>query len=182
MLTTQALVGAADRVVAVTPLWPNLVEIPKIFGADVECVELQFGRDGWTLDLDRLLAALTPGTRAVYINSPNNPTGWTLDADGSAPSSPIAAGTASGSSPTTPTSVSTSMAAAAGTWRLRFSISPKPDDRVVSTNTFSKSWLMTGWRLGWIAAPRELVPDLATLSNTTRRALRRLSSAPASSR
>ncbi len=38
-----------------------------------------------------------------------------------------------------------------------------PDDRVVSTNTFSKSWLMTGWRLGWIAAPRELVPDLAKL-------------------
>ena len=38
-----------------------------------------------------------------------------------------------------------------------------PDERVVSTNTFSKSWLMTGWRLGWIAAPRELVADLATL-------------------
>ena len=81
MLTTQALVGPHDRVVAVTPLWPNLVEIPKILGATVQCVELQFGRTGWTLDLDRLLTALTPDTRAVYINSPNNPTGWTLDAD-----------------------------------------------------------------------------------------------------
>ena len=38
-----------------------------------------------------------------------------------------------------------------------------PGDRVVSTNTFSKSWLMTGWRLGWIAAPRELIADLAKL-------------------
>ena len=37
--------------------------------------------DGWTLDLDRLLHAASPGTRAVYINSPNNPTGWTLDAE-----------------------------------------------------------------------------------------------------
>jgi hypothetical protein len=81
MLVTQALIGPGDRVVAVTPLWPNLVEIPKIFGATVECVALEFGRDGWTLDLDRLLAALAPGTRAVYVNSPNNPTGWTLTRD-----------------------------------------------------------------------------------------------------
>ena len=80
MLTTQALVGPGDRVVAVTPLWPNLVEIPKILGAEVTCVELTFGPAGWTLDLDRLLAALSPGTRAVYLNSPNNPTGWTLGA------------------------------------------------------------------------------------------------------
>ena len=41
----------------------------------------------------------------------------------------------------------------AGTWRPRSSISSETDDRVVSTNTFSKSWLMTGWRLGWIVAP-----------------------------
>ena len=41
---------------------------------------LRVRRGGWTLDLERLLAALTPGTRAVLINSPNNPTGWTLDA------------------------------------------------------------------------------------------------------
>ena len=81
MLVTQALIGPGDRVVAVTPLWPNLVEIPKIFGATVECVALEFGRDGWALDLDRLLTALGPGTRAVYVNSPNNPTGWTLTVD-----------------------------------------------------------------------------------------------------
>ena len=68
-----------DRVVVVTPLWPNLVEIPKIFSADVACVRCEFGADGWTLDLDRLLDALTPGTRALMVNSPNNPTGWTID-------------------------------------------------------------------------------------------------------
>ena len=36
---------------------------------------------GWTLDLDRLLAALTPDTRMLLVNSPNNPTGWTLTRD-----------------------------------------------------------------------------------------------------
>src|SRR5262252_6875769 len=57
MLATQALVGPGDRVVEVTPLWPNLVEIPKVLGAAVECVALRFTPLGWVLDLDRLLAA-----------------------------------------------------------------------------------------------------------------------------
>ena len=162
MVTTQALIGPGDRVVAVTPLWPNLVEIPKIIGANVECVELQFGPVGWSLDLDRLLRALTPETRAVYINSPNNPTGWTLGADDQR--------------------VILAHCRRHGIWiiaddayeRLFYDggtllTAPsfldlfEPDDRVVSTNTFSKSWLMTGWRLGWILAPQALVPDLAKL-------------------
>jgi aspartate/methionine/tyrosine aminotransferase len=78
MLATQLVVGAGDRVVAVTPLWPNLVEMPKILGATVEAVSLHCGPQGWALDLDRLLAALTPGTRALMVNSPNNPTGWVM--------------------------------------------------------------------------------------------------------
>jgi len=80
MLTVQAVVNPGDRIVCVTPLWPNLTEIPKILGAEVVRVALRFGHDGWTLDVDELIDALTPGTRAVMINSPNNPTGWTLSA------------------------------------------------------------------------------------------------------
>jgi aspartate/methionine/tyrosine aminotransferase len=75
MLTVEALIGHGDRVVCVTPLWPNLTEIPKILGAEVLRQPLAFGPGGWSLDVDRPIAALTPGTRAVMINSPNNPTG-----------------------------------------------------------------------------------------------------------
>lgn len=46
MVATQALVGPGDRVVEVTPLWPNLVEIPKILGAQVQCVALRFTPQG----------------------------------------------------------------------------------------------------------------------------------------
>jgi aspartate/methionine/tyrosine aminotransferase len=163
MLTTQLLVSPGDRVVVVTPLWPNLVEIPKILGAEVECLALAFDATGWTLDLERLLGALTPGTRAVYINSPNNPTGWTIGAEDQR--SVLA------------------HCRRHGIWivaddayeRLYYGGSGAPvpapsfldlaesDDRVISTNTFSKSWLMTGWRLGWIVAPAATVPDLAKL-------------------
>jgi aspartate/methionine/tyrosine aminotransferase len=159
MLATQAIVGPGDRVVEVTPLWPNLVEIPKILGAEVECVALRFTPQGWQLDLDRLLAALTPGTRAVYINSPNNPTGWTIAREALGP---ILA-----------------HCRRHGIWivaddayeRLYFDGHCAPsfldfadaEDRIVSTNTFSKAWQMTGWRLGWLVAPAALVPELGKL-------------------
>ena len=160
MLATQAIVGPGDRVVEVTPLWPNLVEMPKILGASVECVPLAFGPQGWALELERLLAALTPGTRAVYINSPNNPTGWTIS---------LAAQRAV-----------LERCRKHGIWivaddayeRIFFGgagVAPsfldlaEPEDRLVSTNTFSKNWLMTGWRLGWLVAPASLVPELAKL-------------------
>ncbi|MDP2323974.1 MAG: aminotransferase class I/II-fold pyridoxal phosphate-dependent enzyme, partial [Gammaproteobacteria bacterium] len=77
MLATQTLVGHGDRVVIVTPVWPNLVEIPKVLGAEAVTFALTYAGGAWKLDLQRLLDTLTPGTRMVYINSPNNPTGWT---------------------------------------------------------------------------------------------------------
>lgn len=165
MLVAQALVGHGDRVVAVTPLWPNLVEIPKILGADVETIALQFTPAGWRLDLDRLLQALTPQTKAVFINSPNNPTGWTIDAASQqailqhcrrhgiwiiaddAYERLYYAGTSNGAPAVAPS----------------FLDIASREERVISTNTFSKSWLMTGFRLGWIVCPKALTAALSTL-------------------
>ena len=96
MLTTQALVGPGDRVVIVTPLWPNLVEIPKILGAKVLTVPLSFAPSGWHLDVDRLIDTLTPGTRAVFINRRTIlPDGHSTFSNAT-PSSRTAAGWASG--------------------------------------------------------------------------------------
>src|SRR5688500_1473954 len=78
MVASQLLVDPGDRVVEVVPLWPNLQEIPKILGATVETVPLEFSTDGWKLPLEKLLDELKPKTRALYLNSPNNPTGWTV--------------------------------------------------------------------------------------------------------
>jgi aspartate/methionine/tyrosine aminotransferase len=164
MLTVEALIDHGDRVVCVTPLWPNITEIPKILGAGVVRVALEFGAHGWTLDVDRLLAALLPGTRALILNSPNNPTGWTLNAHEQA--------------------AILEHCRRHGIWivaddvyeRLYYGDGPggtscapsfldiaDARDRLVSTNSFSKAWLMTGWRLGWIVAPAELMPDLGKL-------------------
>ena len=78
MLASQALVDAGDEVVVVTPVWPNLVAQPAIMGATVRCIALAPVDGAWTLDMDVLLAAVTPRTRMLVVNAPNNPTGWTL--------------------------------------------------------------------------------------------------------
>jgi len=160
MLASQLLVDPGERVVEVVPLWPNLLEIPKILGARVASVPLGFGESGWKLDLDRLLDALTPGTRALYLNSPNNPTGWVI----SRPEQKVLL----------------EHCRRHGIWiladdayeRLYFGaggVAPSfldlmdEEDRVISANTFSKSWLMTGWRLGWLVVPPGLTADLGKL-------------------
>ncbi|MEM5449407.1 pyridoxal phosphate-dependent aminotransferase [Paraburkholderia guartelaensis] len=162
MLAAQLVVGAGDRVVAVTPLWPNLVEIPKILGATVETVSLDYGERGWTLDLDRLLAALTPETRLLMINSPNNPTGWAMTRDQQR--------------------VVLEHCRRLGIWivadevyeRLYYGATSERtatsfldlasrEERLICVNSFSKAWLMTGWRLGWMVVPRTLTDDLGKL-------------------
>jgi aspartate/methionine/tyrosine aminotransferase len=161
MIVMQALLDPGDRVVAVTPVWPNVTEIPRILGAGVVRVGLE-ARDGrWRLDLGRLLDAITPETRLLLVNSPNNPTGWTLPPEDRAAIlehcrrlgvwiltddvyERLVFDTVTGSIP--------SLLQAA-----------EPGDRIIGANSFSKAWLMTGWRLGWIVAPSVMGGDLLKL-------------------
>ena len=160
MLATQALVGPGDRVVEVTPLWPNLVEIPKVLGAQVECLPLDFAPSGWTLDLDRLLTRLTPGTRALYINAPNNPTGWTITR---AEQQAILEHCRRHGIWIVADDAYDRMWFGEGSAAPAFLDIADEQDRLVTTNTFSKSWLMTGWRIGWITAPPELAVQVGKL-------------------
>ena len=161
MIAMQSILDPGDRVVAVTPVWPNLCEIPRILNAEVEEVALT-PRDGrWSLDLDRLIEALKPGVRLLLINSPGNPTGWMLDeasrdvildhcrrlgiwiiGDDVYERLPL-----EGDSIAAPT----------------FARIATDDDRVISVNSFSKAWRMTGWRLGWLVLPEPLAADLGKL-------------------
>jgi aspartate/methionine/tyrosine aminotransferase len=161
MLAVEALVAPGDRVVVVTPLWPNLVEIPKILSADVVCVPLRFGADGWSLDVSRLLGALTPGTRALLLNSPNNPTGWTTDRE--AQRALLAHCDRHGIWIVADDVYERLYYADDAQCAPSFLDVAEPGMRVISTNSFSKSWLMTGWRLGWVVAPDALMPDLGKL-------------------
>jgi len=150
MLAMQMLLGSGDEVVAVVPVWPNLTAQPAILGAGVTRVALRPHAGAWQLDLDELLAAVTPRTRVLLVNAPNNPTGWTLAR--------------------AEQRAMLEHCRRTGTWivadevyeRIFFAGAPAapsfldiaaPQDRLVVVHSFSKSFLMTGWRLGWLVLP-----------------------------
>jgi aspartate/methionine/tyrosine aminotransferase len=172
MIAMQMLAGAGDEVVAVVPVWPNLTAQPAILGARVTRVALRPREGAWGLDLDELLARVTPDTRVLLVNAPNNPTGWTLTraeqqamldhcrrtgtwiiADevyeriyfGDAPAA-SASGAAGSARP--------GFVVAGGLAAPSFLDIATADDRLIVAQSFSKSFLMTGWRLGWLVLPR----------------------------
>ena len=152
MLAMQALAGPGDEVVAVVPLWPNLTAQPVILGASVKRVSLVVKAGAWQLDMNALLAAVTPATTVLLLNAPNNPTGWTL----------------------TRAEQETILAHCrrTGTWIVADEVYERvffdgdcapsfldvaePGDRLIVAHSFSKSFLMTGWRLGWLVLPSTL--------------------------
>ncbi|MCE2916401.1 MAG: pyridoxal phosphate-dependent aminotransferase [Rubrivivax sp.] len=153
MLAMQMLADPGDEVVVVTPVWPNLTAQPAILSARVRRVALAPDAAGaWRLDLAALMAAVTPTTRVLLVNAPNNPTGWTLSR--------------------AEQQALLEHCRRTGTWivadevyeRLYYAGAPAEaapsfldlataDDRVVIAASFSKSFLMTGWRLGWLVLP-----------------------------
>jgi aspartate aminotransferase len=160
MVAAQAVVSPGDRVAVVTPVWPNVAEIPRILSAQIADVPLAPEQGRWRLDLNRLMDTLTPDTRALFLNSPNNPTGWTLPAEDRA--------------------AILARCREYGIWLMaddvyeRLSFGPgasapsflplvEDGDRVMSLNSFSKAWRMTGWRMGWMVAPPAIMESLGVL-------------------
>ena len=149
-IALAALAGPGDEVIVPTPSWPNFAAAVGVAGARTVELPMDFGADGWSLDFERLAAAITPATRAIFVNSPCNPTGWTASRDDLAHL--------------------LDLARRHGLWIVAdevygrfvwdgstrapsFHDVARPDDRVIWVNTFSKNWAMTGWRVGWIEAP-----------------------------
>ncbi len=145
-LALQAVAGHGDEVVYFSPAWPNFAAAAGIGGAKPIAVQLDNGNSGWALDIEKLKALITSRTKAIFINSPSNPTGWTADKQ-------------------TLRDI-LKLARKHGIWIIAdeiyalFSYSEDraasfmdimdPEDRVIFVNSFSKNWAMTGWRVGWL--------------------------------
>lgn len=191
MLAVQALVDAGDEVLVVTPTWPNLTAQPLIMGARLRTVPLRPVAGAWTLDLPTLLAAITPTTRLLVVNAPNNPTGWTLTHDEQRAILDHCRKTGTWiladevyerlyyeKNEAPPEALRASPQGASGLGRsgaglsaseVRRACAPSfldiadPDDRLVVAHSFSKSFLMTGWRLGWLVMPPAMVDAMGKL-------------------
>ena len=161
MLSSQLLVDAGDNVLVVGPVWPNCRETVHVMGGEARVVAMTPDADGrWRLDLDELMDACDDRTVGIFVNSPGNPTGWMMEADEQRDL--------------------LERCRARGLYiiadevyvRLAFDRErapsfldvAEPDDRLIVINSFSKSWSMTGWRLGWLTHPAALGDAFAKLN------------------
>jgi aspartate aminotransferase len=160
MLVAQALIEPGDNLVIVAPVWPNIAAAVAIMGGEPRLVSLDpVAGGGWRLDVARVFAACDARTRGIFVNSPSNPTGWVIS----------------------PGEIAALLAGARRRrlWLVAdevygrivygnraapsFLEHGEPEDRLIVVNSFSKSWAMTGWRLGWMAVPSDLLPIMEKL-------------------
>jgi aspartate aminotransferase len=154
-LAFQAMLEAGDRVLLLDPAWVTYEPAAQMAGADV--VRLASSpKDGFQPDLKRIREALDRSVKIVVVNSPCNPTGTVLETDA--------------------IREITRMARDRGAYVLSDEIyehlayasapySPASEfDNVITVNGFSKSYAMTGWRLGYVAAPREILEGMLKIT------------------
>jgi len=159
MMALQAIIDPGDEVAIVAPVWPNAFAAVEVMNGKPVEVPLTLGNAGWSLDLERLFAACGPRTRAIFINTPGNPTGWVMPLDDMRRVMDFAK--------------------SRGIWVISDEVYSRivydrpaapsflefaePDDPLIVVNSFSKNWCMTGWRMGWTVAPAHLTPVFAKL-------------------
>lgn len=159
-ISAQMAVSKGDHVLVASPVWPNIDAVFRVIGAEVEHVRQHKSEDGWHLPADQIISKVRPGTRAIFINSPCNPTGWVM-----------------------PQSEQMKLLEFCRTRQLLIiadevyhrctfdsPVAPSfleiadDDDPVIVVNSLSKAWAMTGWRIGWVVAPKRLAVPWASLS------------------
>lgn len=164
-LAMNAILEEGDEVVAITPIWKNLLGLIELTRAKTVQVALDHvDGKGWTLDINKLFDAVTSRTKAFLIVTPSNPTGWTMKSE--------------------EIKQVIDYARERGIWiisdevyaRTMYGVKRSPsfldysdsNDRLFVVNSFSKSYAMTGWRLGWLVGPTDSeapIRDLALYNN-----------------
>lgn len=166
MMSLQCVVRTGDNVVLVAPVWPSIVIAAEIAGAEARMVQLaRDGQGGWRFDLEAVAAQCDAKTRAIFVCSPCNPTGWVMSR---AEQEALLAFTRARG---------LALIADEVYARLVYDREAAPSfleiaddkDLLFVINSFSKSWAMTGWRIGWLIAPAIMAESLttfATVANT----------------
>jgi aspartate/methionine/tyrosine aminotransferase len=159
-LTIRCTLDPGDEALILTPNWPNGTEIVRLYGATPR--EVPFVTDGqrFAIDFAALEAALTPKTKLLLYTSPSNPLGWVATVDEQRQL--------------------LDFCRRHRLWlladevyeRIYFNGPVAPsilrlctrDDAVIAVQSFSKSYCMTGWRLGWAVARRDLIKKATPLN------------------
>jgi aspartate/methionine/tyrosine aminotransferase len=159
----QSLVETGDNVVIVAPVWPNIFQAVKLAGAVPKMVRLDedWASGKWALDLKKLFAACDARTKAIFIASPGNPTGWMMSAE---EQKQVLAFAREQGLAIISDEVYGTLVYDGSKHAPSFLTIAEPDDAVFVIGSFSKPWAMTGWRIGWLVHPLSLTTAMGVMA------------------
>ncbi len=154
MMSAEAIINPGDKIICITPVWPNFMRCIEIMGGKV--IEIPLILSGtnkkWRLNLEEISKNIGD-VKGIYINSPNNPTGWMMEVKEQ--------------------EKILKLCRKNKVWiiadevyeRVVYDRKVAPsflditdkNDLLIVVNSFSKSWAMTGWRLGWVTIPENML-------------------------
>jgi len=159
-IAAQLALTSGDHGLIVGPAWPNIEACFRVTGADVTYVSQHETDAGWYIAVADIINAVQTNTRAIFVNSPCNPTGWVMKRNEQEELLEFCRNR------------KILIIADEVYHRIVYDQDAAPsflsiareDDPVVVVNSFSKAWAMTGWRIGWVVTPKRLVSQWAALS------------------
>ncbi len=163
-VTIRSVIDPGDEAIVLTPAWPNGARNVELANGVVREVPHPLCNAGYSINFDALEAAVTPRTRLLIYTSPSNPLGWVATEDDQ--------------------QKLLDFARRHGLWLLADEVydrlyyrtaqpgAPAPsilkkctrEDAVIVVQSFSKTYCMTGWRVGWVVARRDLARKAAQLN------------------
>jgi aspartate aminotransferase len=163
MMALRGVLDPGDQAIVLSPAWPNGCSIIRMCNAEPIEFPMTVSRGRYTIDMEALAAAVTPRTRLLLVTTPSNPLGWTATDD--------------------ELKQLLAFARERNLWllsdevyhRIHYVDSPRcvapsmlthatRNDAVIVVQSFSKSYRMTGWRLGWLVARADLATRLGDLN------------------
>lgn len=166
----QCLVETGDNVVIVSPIWPSIFQAAVAVGAEVRFARLEedwrASPARWRLDLERLFAQCDARTKAIFVCSPGNPTGWVMTRD---EQKAVLEFARRRDIAIISDEVYGTLVFDGSTHAPSFLQITTPEDNLFVINSFSKPWAMTGWRIGWLVHPIQLDKQMSviTIANNT---------------
>jgi aspartate aminotransferase len=159
LLSIFTLLGREEKAIILSPAWPNSKSIVQMVGGIPVEVSLREGKDRYELDLDRIRAAIDSRTRLLILSSPSNPLGWVASVEEQRVLAELAyeRGITILSDEVYERIIYDGPAAP--------SIAKVVPTRegVIVVHSFSKSYCMTGWRVGYCYGAKEAISEMVKL-------------------
>ena len=157
--TMYLMMGDGGNVVIPTPYWTAYDLIAKSLGVQTKLLKTEM-EDGWKVDLDKLEAMIDKNTRMIILNNPNNPTSKVMDAE-------TLDGIVEIANKKGVTILSDEVYGTISFVKAKSILEYNGNHKHILSNGFSKTFTMTGWRIGYIVANKELVDNITKLNQIT---------------